>query len=190
MEIDGKSSVTIKKHELKLIDAAKIVTLRRNPQYLTPAQMESLKASIRRDGFCAPILVRTIKGGRFEVVSGNHRFMAAQELGLKMIPCVIADMTDREAKRLAINLNTIHGEPNAELLAPFLAELDISLLREIHIEPEMKADLMQFDDVLGKTLAKLEAPSQIDSDSPRHSVRTCKCPHCGSTHLKKSKSKV
>ena len=32
--------------------------LRRNPQYLSERQMEALKASIERDGFIAPIVVR------------------------------------------------------------------------------------------------------------------------------------
>jgi hypothetical protein len=40
--------------------------------------------------------------------------MAAKELDLKVVPCVVSRMDERAAKRLAVNLNTIHGEPNAE----------------------------------------------------------------------------
>lgn len=146
--------------------------------------MESLKASMRRDGFCAPILVRPIKADRYEVISGNHRFMAASELGLKTIPCVVSEMTDNAAKRLAINLNTIHGEPNAELLAPFLAELDIDLLGEIHIEDHMKESLKKFDSILAATLANLEPPDKMNHESPKHSNATCVCKKCGNTHFK------
>jgi len=151
--------------------------------------MESLKSSIQRDGFCAPILVRPLKKDRFEVISGNHRFMAACELGLSEIPCVVTSLTDQAAKRLAINLNTIHGEPNAELLAPFLAEMDLECLKEIHIEDAMKKELMEFDEVLAKSLAELEAPSKMNKDSPRISNEVCKCAKCGATHFK-SKAKV
>jgi ParB-like chromosome segregation protein Spo0J len=152
--------------------------------------MESLKASIKRDGFCAPILVRPYKRGRFEVVSGNHRFMAASELKMTQVPCVVSHMTERAAKRLAINLNTIHGDPNPELLAPFLAELDLELLGEIHIEDAMKKQLMDFDDVLAASLAKLEPPDAMNRKSSDHYTAVCKCPKCGAQHVKKTKTKV
>lgn len=153
---------------------------------MTPDQMESLKKSIERDGFCAPILVRPLKDGRYEVVSGNHRFMAATELGFSEIPCVVADLSAKAAQRLAINLNTIHGEPNAEILAPFLAELDLDVLAELHLEDETKKDLIKFDSKLADLLKELELPPEISSDSPTHSNATCKCPKCGSTHIIKN----
>jgi ParB family chromosome partitioning protein len=174
----------MKKTKLELLPSSRIVTLKRNPQFLTPKQMESLKASIKRDGFCAPILVRPLKKNRFEVVSGNHRFMAACELGLKEIPCVVSRMDDRSMKRLAVNLNTIHGDPNAELLAPFLAELDLTTLREIHIEDDMKKELMEFDDALAKSLSELEAPEKMNYGSRNHKMHSCKCPTCGAFHSK------
>lgn len=181
---ESSKSGDLKKTDLRLIAAKKLVTLKRNPQYLTPKQMESLKASIRRDGFCAPILVRPYKAGRFEVISGNHRFMAAVEIGLLEIPCVVSDMSDGAAKRLAINLNTIHGEPNAELLAPFLAELESDFLKDIHIEDILKESLMKYDDTLAELLAKLEAPDAVNRDSPKQSNETCVCAKCGATHFK------
>jgi len=168
---------------LMKIAASRLVTLKRNPQYLTPAQMDSLKGSIRRDGFCAPILVRAISRGRYEVISGNHRFMAAVELGIKEIPCVVAKLKDADAKRLAINLNTIHGEPNAELLAPFLAELDLDILKDIHIEEPMKKELLEFDAHLAEMLAAMEPPEKMDRESPTHENKTCKCSKCGTTHI-------
>lgn len=176
---------TIPRTSLSNVAVKQIVTLKRNPQYLTPAQMESLKASIQRDGFCAPILVRPLRNQRYEVISGNHRFMAAVELGFQEIPCVIAELSDRAAKRLAVNLNTIHGEPNAELLAPFLAEMESAALAEIHIEDGMKKELMEFDKHLAQMLSELEPPAKVDRDSPTHSNATCKCPTCGSTHIAK-----
>jgi ParB-like chromosome segregation protein Spo0J len=121
------------------------------------------------------------------VVSGNHRFMAACELKMTHVACVVSKMTGRAAKRLAINLNTIHGEPNAELLAPFLAELDLDLLSEIHIDDDMKAKLMDFDDVLAASLAKLEAPEKMNRKSLGIYTAVCKCPKCGAQHVKKTK---
>ncbi len=176
----------IPKTELRMIATSLLVALRRNPQYLTPKQMESLKASIKRDGFCAPILVRPIKGKKtFEVISGNHRFMAASELKFKEIPCVVANLDTKSAQRLAVNLNTIHGNPNAELLAPFLAELDDDVLADIYIEEDMKKILLEFDSTLKSMLDKLQPPASINRSSLTHATVVCKCPTCGTRHVKK-----
>jgi ParB/RepB/Spo0J family partition protein len=169
------------------IGASQLVILKRNPQYLTPKQMENLKRSIERDGFCAPILVRKLKKNQFEIVSGNHRFMASQELGIKKIPCVVANITAKEAQRLAINLNTIHGNPNAELLAPFLAELDEDILKDIFIENDMKKELLEFDAHLEKMLAKMEPIDSINSESPTSSNKICVCAKCGRKHFQNEK---
>lgn len=183
----ASSSGSVPSSQLKYIPAKKLVTLKRNPQYLTPPQMENLKASIQRDGFCAPILVRPLKGARYEVISGNHRFMAACELGMADIPCVVADLSDRAARRLAVNLNTIHGQPNPELLAPFLAEFDLPDLADVFLESDMKDELLKWDDTLADLLGKLEAPPAMDHDSPTHYVAVCKCPLCGKSHTKGEK---
>jgi len=174
----------MKKTAIKLLEVSKILTLKRNPQYLTPKQMGNLKASIERDGFVVPILVRPLKGGMFESISGNHRLMAAVALKLKKVPCVISKMSDREAKRLAINLNTIHGNANPELLAPFLAEMDESLLAEIHLEDADLKELAQFDKSLAETLSKMEAPKFASRSVSDKKNIICKCPKCGRKHLK------
>jgi len=134
------------------IDTEACVLLKRNPQHLTAAQLDALKASIRREGFVAPILVRPIRGGRFEVISGNHRFIAAQQLGLKKIPAMVKAMSQKEAQRLAVNLNMIHGDPTAELLAPFLAEMSDDVLADIHLEDDFLKELIGFDETLAQHL--------------------------------------
>lgn len=170
---------------LAWLAVAALVMLRRNPQYLKPAQMEALKVSIRRDGFCAPILVRPLGRGRYEVVSGNHRLMAATELGHKAVPCVVLKLKRRDAQRLAVNLNTIHGDPNAELLAPFLAEMDESVLREIYVAPDVRKELLAFDAHLAEMLEKAQPPDAMGRDSSRSRLpQPCTCPTCGRKHAR------
>jgi ParB-like chromosome segregation protein Spo0J len=170
-------------HRYEFIEVAKCVLLERNPQYLTPKQMSSLKRSIERDGFVVPILVRHHTNGKYEIVSGNHRFMAAQSLGYKTVPAVIADLPLADCKRLAINLNLIHGDPKAEQLAPFLADLDDEILGQIHLEGDLLRDVLAFDDILGARLNKLEDVPGADHESPKTNVATCKCEKCGKTHI-------
>jgi ParB/RepB/Spo0J family partition protein len=178
----GKSKSTNGKPTLMRVRLDRCVALKRNPQYLTPHEMEALKRSIERDGFLAPILVRPLRDGRrFEIVSGNHRAMAARELGHETVPAVIAPIDDRAAKRIAINLNTVHGTPSAELMAPFLAELDDELLRQVHIDDALLADVMRFDSTLQQRLAQLEPPDALNHGSPQVGP-DCVCPNCGRRH--------
>lgn len=173
-------------HRYELVPVAACQMLERNPQYLTPRQMESLKRSIERDGFVVPILVRPIGGERYEVVSGNHRFMAAQELGYETVPAVVARLETQRAKRLAINLNLIHGEPEPEQLAPFLADLEDETLQQIHLEDSLRDAVLEFDDELGAKLASLDVPATMDRDSSTSPIGKCKCPTCGKSHIASS----
>src|ERR1039458_5189914 len=68
---------------------------------------DELVASIKEKGILTPILVRpsTIKGRsgeHFEVVAGNRRFRAAQQLKLETIPAQVQEMTDSEAREAQI----------------------------------------------------------------------------------------
>lgn len=172
--------------ELREVDVDQFVFLRRNPQYLTPHEMESLKKSIERDGFLAPILVRPVKtesGDGFEIVSGNHRAMAAKELGYKKVPAVIVEMDDRSAQRAAVNLNTVHGTPSAELLAPFLAEMDDELLKTIHLDDALLNDVKTLDATLAERLSNMEVPEEWDSESVTSTIEQCVCDKCGRRHI-------
>ncbi len=79
------------------------------------ASFEELKESIRENGILQPILVRSIGGGRYQVVAGERRFRAAMELGLKTVPVFIKDgLSDQEVMEFALvenvqreNLNPI-----------------------------------------------------------------------------------
>ena len=171
-----------KKIELSMLDVNDCKLLERNPQYLTPKQMEALKNSIERDGFVSPILVRKInRKNEYEIVSGNHRYMAACELSIKNIPAVVTTLSKRESKRLAINLNLIHGDPTAEQLAPFLVDMDDELLGQIYFEKELLKEILNFDDILGERLQSMSDVPNFDQQSSKNRPN-CVCPKCGRLH--------
>ena len=78
-------------------------------------QYLNIKRSIARNGFYAtcPIYVRPLRNPEtkeiipdsWEICNGNHRFHAAQENGLKEIPCVIEDMSDADMQVRQYQLN-------------------------------------------------------------------------------------
>lgn len=70
------------------------------------AQAE-LKTSIEQVGFLQPIVVRELSPDRFELVMGERRWRAAQELGRELIPAIIRDTRDDDMLRDAL-LENIH----------------------------------------------------------------------------------
>jgi ParB/RepB/Spo0J family partition protein len=61
--------------------------------------VEELAESVGRDGLLEPLVVRPSKreAGKYEVVCGLRRFLAAQKAGLKTVPCIVKEMSDVEA---------------------------------------------------------------------------------------------
>ena len=51
--------------------------------------IEKLQGSIKRDGLQDPLLVYEAGEGRFAIIDGCRRFKAVQELGWKVVPCLI-----------------------------------------------------------------------------------------------------
>lgn len=93
-----------------------IEAIERNPEQprkrFEDAKLEELAASIRQHGIVEPILVRK-DGARYKILAGERRWRAAQRAGLKEIPAVLREATDREAFELALVENLQRADLNA-----------------------------------------------------------------------------
>ena len=73
--------------------------------------LDELVASIREHGVIEPLVVRKTDEG-FELIAGERRWRAAQEAGLKQVPVVIRQATDREALELGLIENLQRADLN------------------------------------------------------------------------------
>jgi ParB family transcriptional regulator, chromosome partitioning protein len=65
--------------------------------------LTELIASIVEKGVLEPLLVRPSEvGGRFMIISGERRYRAAREVGLKELPCIEMDVDDRAVAEIAL----------------------------------------------------------------------------------------
>lgn len=65
--------------------------------------LSELVASVREKGVLEPLLVRPSEvGGRFMIISGERRFRAAREVGLRELPCIEMDVDDRAVAEIAL----------------------------------------------------------------------------------------
>jgi len=63
--------------------------------------IKELMDSIKTKGVLEPILVRS-RGGRFEIIAGERRYLASKNLGLKEIPCLEMEVNDQEAMEISL----------------------------------------------------------------------------------------
>ncbi|MFH0941372.1 MAG: ParB/RepB/Spo0J family partition protein [Candidatus Omnitrophota bacterium] len=94
------------------VELSKMVPNRLQPRVdFDETQLAELVASIKEKGVLAPILVRRAND-KFEVIAGERRFRAAQQLKLNRVPVVIRDVSDQEALVLSIVENIQRQELN------------------------------------------------------------------------------
>lgn len=108
---------------VKKVDINKVVPNTWNPKPADPPEMEYIKKSLQRNGYATPILVRR-KGEGYEVIDGQHRLLAAKELGYKELYVYDAgEVSDEEAKAMTIWMQT-QIDFSEEELAPLVMELN------------------------------------------------------------------
>ena len=96
--------------------ALPIEAIERNPEQprkrFDELKLEELAASIREHGVVEPILVRK-DGGKYRILAGERRWRAAARAGLKEIPAVVREASEREAFELALVENLQRADLNA-----------------------------------------------------------------------------
>ena len=107
-----------KPSDIKQTSTVSISDLSRNPyqprQNFREEKLEELANSIKKNGLIQPIAVRPNKSenGKYEIVAGERRWMAAQRAGLHEIPVTILDLSDVESLEVAIVENIQRDDLN------------------------------------------------------------------------------
>jgi ParB family chromosome partitioning protein len=64
--------------------------------------LSELISSISEKGVLEPLLVRPSEVGRFMIISGERRYRASMEVGLKELPCIEMDVDDRAVAEISL----------------------------------------------------------------------------------------
>jgi ParB family chromosome partitioning protein len=96
-----------------------IDAIRANPKqprkHFADDELQELSDTIGKVGLMQPIVVRP-QGDGYEIISGERRWRASQRAGLREVPIVIRDATEREVLTLAMieNLQRVNLNPLEE----------------------------------------------------------------------------
>jgi ParB family transcriptional regulator, chromosome partitioning protein len=64
-------------------------------------QLTELMESIREHGIIQPLIVRRVNG-KLELIAGERRFRASRELGLKEVPVIVREASDKDVLEMAL----------------------------------------------------------------------------------------
>jgi ParB family chromosome partitioning protein len=126
-------------------------------------ELKNLASSIKKNGIIQPIVVRRAAAGGYEIITGERRWRAAQEAGLKDVPVIIREAKDMDIAEWSLieniqrqDLNPIEeGEAYQTLIDRFgFAQEEIAVkvgkdrttvtnaLRLLKLPPEAKTALI------------------------------------------------
>jgi ParB family transcriptional regulator, chromosome partitioning protein len=125
--------------------------------------LNQLAESIAKNGVLQPILVRKIEGAasspiRYEIIAGERRWRASQMAGLKEIPTIVKNLSDRESLEIAI----IENVQRQDLSPLEEAEGYYRLMDEFgYTQEQLSARLHISRSHLANTLRLLRLPDSI-----------------------------
>ena len=112
-DIENKSSIS--KEQTNKVLIADIERNKFQPRTIfNEEKLEELSLSIKENGVIQPIAVRpkNYEEGKFEIIAGERRWLAAQKAGLNEVPVVILNIDDQKSLEIAIVENVQRQDLN------------------------------------------------------------------------------
>lgn len=103
----------------EMVDVDAVQVHPKNPR---KGDLAAIQLSLRTNGFYRPLIVQRSSG---HILAGNHTYLAACELGFKVVPVCLIDVDDETASRILVvdNRSADLGTYDEELLVEILQSL-------------------------------------------------------------------
>ena len=148
--------------QIHIISIHDIKAYENNPRKIPEEAIDKVANSIKEFGFKVPVILDKDN----IIVAGHTRILAAKELGIEEIPCIIADdLTDEQIKAFRLADNKL-----SELSGWNFEKLDIEL-------EGINLDMTEFGFDINSEL-KIDdffTPAEIKEKEPKK----IQCPYCG-----------
>lgn len=101
----------VRKNNIREIDIDKLIPFKNQPfKEHSEIELKELKDSILRIGLQNVVIVRSVKDGLYEILSGHNRVRAFKELNFTTIPCKVIDVDDDTAEMILIDTNIVQRD--------------------------------------------------------------------------------
>lgn len=157
--------------EIMQVSITELIPYENNPRNNESA-IDKVADSIKEFGFKVPLVIDK----NYVIVCGHTRYLAAKQLGLTEIPCIMADdLSDEQIKafRLVDNKTAEYSSWDFDMLGEELAGLDMDMSEFGFIE----AEDIDIDDFF---VESVESNTKEQETVTVEAVKkTITCPHCG-----------
>lgn len=150
---------------MKVQDIAitKLKPYENNPR-INDRAVDAVAASIKEFGFKVPIVC----DGNFEILGGHTRLKAAEQLGLKKVPVIVADdLTEEQAREFRIIDNKTQE----------MADWDLEAMKA-ELETISGIDMAEFGFLLDD-IEKVKEKAEKEKGESEPQVKEICCPRCG-----------
>jgi len=130
-------------------------------------ELNDLVNSIREKGIIVPVMVKQLGNNEYELIAGERRLRACQELGFKYIPAIFKDAANAEILEIALieNIQRKDLDPIEE------AQAYQMLIDEFKLTQEQLAErLGKQRTTVTNTLRLLNLPKEIQEDVSRGTI--------------------
>jgi ParB family chromosome partitioning protein len=77
------------------------------------SKLGELTESIRKNGILQPLIVQEVDTGKYELIAGERRLRASKLAGLTKVPCLVKDISSRDAAVIGLVENIQRAQLNA-----------------------------------------------------------------------------
>ncbi len=165
---------------IKEIELAHIRPSRLNPRLeVNLERLNELAESIREVGLLEPIIVRPVNT-EYEVVVGERRYRASQQVGLKKVPSIIREYSDDEVVQLNLIENVHREDLNAiekGKVCKYLLEncskkypSQAALAKKIGVSNDAVSLWLRAVEVVPEEAQKYVAPSTVSGQVPEGKI--------------------
>lgn len=99
---DIKDNMTNEERVIE-VDVDQITVNKHQPRHVfNEEKLNELADSIKEHGVVQPIIVRNTGKGRYELVAGERRWRACKIAGIKKVPAIVKELTEKETSEIAL----------------------------------------------------------------------------------------
>lgn len=136
-EVDQTISQNLSQETLKHLPVDLLQRGKYQPRHdMHSEALEELAQSISKQGVMQPIIVRPLKGNKYEIIAGERRWRASQLAGLETIPAIIRDVADDAAVVMSLieNIQRENLNPIEEAMALQRLQQEFGLTQQLVAE--------------------------------------------------------
>ena len=153
------ASAEAEKQPAREVDIQKIDINKEQPRkHFDEEKMRDLADSIRQHGVIQPLVVKPEANGRYTIIAGERRYRAARMVGLKQVPVVTKEVTDRELLQISMIENIQREDLNPLEEAQGIA----ALMKQFSLTQEEAAEILgRSRSAVANSLRLLNLPESV-----------------------------